>query len=90
MNTDPNSHWDIITLTFAGKTAWKDTSNPADFRTTLSTGFFKQWWGEAARGGMYLDSLFMNKQEVVWDVKVKTSFGDNGNEIMEFIVLRLH
>ena len=48
----------------------------------------KQLRGETTRGGTYLYSLFMNKQEVVWDVKVKTSFDDHGSEMMEFIVLR--
>lgn len=87
MNTGPSSHWDITTLTFAGKTTQKDTSSPGDFWTMLSTVFLKQLWGETTRG--VLICLLVNKHEVVWDVKVKTSFGNNGSEKMEFIVLSL-
>lgn len=56
--------------------------------TTVEYSFLKQLQGEKTRGGTYLDSLFMNKEEVAWDIKVKTSFGNNGSVMMGFIVLR--
>lgn len=48
----------------------------------------KQLWGETTRGDTFLNSLFVNKQEMFWDVMVKNSFDDNGSEMMEFVIPR--
>lgn len=48
----------------------------------------KQLWGDTTRGGTFLNSLFVNKQEAVWDVMVKNSFDHNGSEMMDFVVPR--
>lgn len=50
--------------------------------------FFKQLQGETTRGGIYLYSIFVNKQEEVWDVEVKKNSGNNDSEMIEFIILR--
>lgn len=50
--------------------------------------FFKQLQGETTRGGIYLYSIFVNKQEEIWDVEVKKNSGNNDSEMIAFIILR--
>lgn len=48
----------------------------------------KQLQGEKTRRDIYLYSIFVNKQEAIWDVEVENNSGNNGSEMIEFIILR--
>lgn len=54
----------------------------------ILTIFLKQLQGEKTRGDIYLYSRFVNKQEKVWDVDAGNNSGNNGSEMIEFIILR--
>lgn len=84
MNTGPSSHWDVMTLTFPGRTVWQYWK----FLDHAGDIFLKQAQGKLNMGYNLLGFLFLNKKEVVWGVKIKNSFGNSGSEMMVLIILR--
>lgn len=48
----------------------------------------KQAQGKPNMGYNLLGFLFLNKEEVVWDVKIKNSFCNSGSEMMKLVILR--
>lgn len=52
--------------------------------------FLKQLQGEKTRRDIYLYSIFVNKQEAIWDVEVENNSGNNGSEMIEFIIFKKH